>query len=60
MHFGAKLRTIDANSENIADPAGLMKWFAKDRSTIEFKDAKDIEAKRKALQSLARQWVKYV
>ncbi len=60
LHFGAKIRTVEASSENIADPKGLLKWVAKDRATIEFKDAKDIETKRAALQAIVRQWVKYV
>ena len=60
LHFGAKARAIEANSETILDPSGLLKWIAKDRATMEFKDAKDIETKRTALQEVVRQWVKYV
>jgi len=60
LHFGAKTRSVEASSENILDPTGLLKWVAKDRATLEFKDAKDIEAKRTALQAIVRQWVKYV
>ena len=60
LHFGAKARAVDASSENIADPSGLLKWVAKDRATLEFKDAKDIETKRSALQAIVRQWIKYV
>jgi hypothetical protein len=60
LHFGAKARAIEANRDTIHDPSGLLKWVAKDRATIEFKDAKDIEAKRTALQEVVRQWVKYV
>lgn len=60
LHFGAKVRPVDANRERIADPAGLLTWVAKDRATIEFKDAGDIESKRPALQAIVRQWVTYV
>lgn len=60
LHFGAKARAVEASSENIADPTSLLKWVAKDRATLEFKDAIDIEAKRAALQAIVRQWVKYV
>ena len=60
LHFGAKARAVEASSENILDPSGLLKWVAKDRATLEFKDAKDIDAKRAALQAIVRQWIKYV
>ena len=60
LHFGAKARAVEASSENILDPSGLLKWVAKDRATLEFKDAKDIEAKRAALQAIVRQWIKYL
>ena len=60
LHFGAKARAVEASSENIADPAGLLKWVAKDRATLEFKDAKDIAAKSAALQAIVLQWIKYV
>ena len=60
LHFGAKARAVEASAENILDPAGLLRWVAKDRATLEFKDAKDIEAKRPALQAIVRQWVQYL
>jgi hypothetical protein len=60
LHFGAKVRNVEASRENIDDPTGLLKWVAKDRATLEFKDGKDIEAKRASLQAIVRQWVKYV
>lgn len=60
LHFGAKVRTVDAGKDTITDPTGLLKWVAKDRATIEFKDAKDIEAKRSGLQAIVRQWIGYV
>lgn len=60
LHFGAKVRAVDAGKDTITDPTGLLKWVAKDRATIEFKDAKDIEAKRSELQAIVRQWIGYV
>ena len=60
LHFGAKARTVAANRETIADPEGLLTWVAKDRATIAFKDAKDIEAKRAALRAIVRQWITFV
>ena len=60
LHFGAKARVVAADKDTIDDPKSLLKWVAKDRATAEFKDAKDIEAKRSALQAIVRQWVKYV
>ena len=60
LHFGAKARTVQANSDTIADPQGLLKWVATDRATMEFKNTLDIEDKRSALQSLLRQWIVHV
>ena len=36
----------------IAHPAGLLEWLARDRCLVTFSDAKDIQAKRTALQKI--------
>jgi hypothetical protein len=60
LHFGAKAREVSAGKESIADPDGLLKWVAKDRATIEFMDAREVTAKKAALQAILRQWIRHV
>ncbi len=60
LHFGAKVRAVDAGKDTIRDPEGLLKWLAKDRATIVFADDKDLRAKTPALQAIVRQWIAHV
>ena len=56
LHMGAKLKGGAAQGR-IADPSGLLEWLSKDRGLVTFKDAKDIQAKRSALQKIVREWI---
>lgn len=60
LHFGAKVRAFSAGKEAIQDPGAILKWLAKDRAMIEFKDAKDVKARTPALQAILRQWIVHV
>jgi hypothetical protein len=60
LHLGAKVRDTGPDGLPIRDPEGLLKWLAKDRATIVFKDMNDVTNKKGALVSLIRQWVAYV
>ncbi len=60
LHFGAKKNDITNTGVCIPDPEGLLKWLAKDRATVSFCDMNDIVAKKSALVSLIRQWIKHV
>jgi hypothetical protein len=60
LHFGAKVRNVEASSASIKDPQKLLKWVAKDRATVAFSDANDLATKQKAFQAILRQWIKYV
>jgi hypothetical protein len=60
LHFGAKKNAISASGVDIPDPAGLLRWLAKDRATVEFGDAAALEAKTPALQALLREWIRHV
>jgi hypothetical protein len=60
LHFGAKVREVSAGKDTIQDPDGLLKWVAKDRATIEFKDAREIKARKPALQAILRQWIRHL
>jgi len=58
LHLGAKVR--DVAKVSIADPQNLLKWLAKDRALVAFRDDKDLEARAAALQAILRQWIGYV
>lgn len=60
LHFGAKLREVAAGPGTIDDPQHLLQWVAKDRATIGFSDAQDLDARRAALQAILRQWIRHV
>lgn len=57
FHFGAKAKGISAQ-DKIADPAGLLKWLAKDRAMVTLGAGRDIAANRKAFEALVRAWIK--
>lgn len=60
LHLGAKVRETALTIAPIADPEGLMKWLAKDRAMVVFKDMKDFVAKRVAFEGVVRQWITHV
>jgi hypothetical protein len=57
LHTGAKVKDTATKGMKIADPAGLLKWLAKDRCLVALSDGKDIQAKRAALEALMREWI---
>jgi len=58
LHLGAKARGKSAT--DVADPASLLEWLAKDRAVAKFRDLSDIRAKRTAFANLLRQWIKHL
>jgi hypothetical protein len=60
LHLGAKKRDTSISGIAIADPDALLKWLAKDRASITFRDLNDIAAKRSAFADIIRQWIRYV
>jgi len=56
FHTGAKAKS-DSKQMNINDPAGLLKWVAKDRCLATFADMPEIESKAPALKSIVKQWI---
>ena len=58
LHLGAKVRA--EAKPDIKDPKKLLAWLAKDRAMVSFEDLKDLRAKAGALQSVIRQWIRYV
>ncbi len=60
LHLGAKVR--DANPDGLAvkDPDGLLRWLARDRASIVFKDSNDFHIKKGAFISIIQQWIAFV
>jgi hypothetical protein len=42
------------------DPAGVLKWLAKDRAMAMFVDMKDIGARKAAFERIVREWIRRV
>ncbi|WP_437973104.1 DUF1801 domain-containing protein [Sorangium sp. So ce295] len=60
LHLGAKVKDTAAKGLEIADPAGLLEWLAKDRCLVTFTDGEDVQAKRAALESVLRAWLRWL
>lgn len=60
LHFGAKKNILTETGVAIADPAGLLRWLAKDRAMVVFRDAAGLRAKQDSLQALLREWIGHV
>lgn len=60
LHLGAKVREVAPDGMQVADPEKLLKWLARDRATIVFKDMNDFNAKKGAFLSLIRSWIALV
>ncbi len=57
FHTGAKVKS-DATRMEVRDPAGLLKWVAKDRCIAIFTDRVDIDTRKAAFKAIVKQWVK--
>lgn len=57
LHRGAKAKD-NSKDLQIADPAGLLEWLAKDRCLVTFADGKDVKEKKAALESVVREWIR--
>ncbi|WP_437302869.1 DUF1801 domain-containing protein [Sorangium sp. So ce388] len=60
LHLGAKVKDTAVKGLEIADPAGLLEWLAKDRCLVTFSDGEDVQAKRAALEAVLRAWLRWV
>ncbi|XYH93543.1 DUF1801 domain-containing protein [Sorangium sp. So ce1128] len=60
LHLGAKVKDTAAKGFEIADPAGLLEWLAKDRCLVAFSDGEDVQAKRAALEAVLRAWLRWI
>lgn len=60
LHLGAKVRALPAGGLEIEDPQKLLKWLAKDRAMVVFRDGKELAGRKAAFAALIRQWVRHV
>ena len=60
LHLGAKARSLPAGGIAVPDPGKLLKWLAKDRAMIVFKDGKDVAKRKDSLVALVRAWIAHV
>jgi hypothetical protein len=56
FHHGPRKAT--SKGVPVHDPEGLLEWLATDRASVRFESLHDIRAKKLALQSIVRQWIK--
>lgn len=56
LHTGATAKGLVMKGA-IPDPAGLLEWLATDRALLTFASAKDVRAKRSALEAVLREWI---
>lgn len=60
LHLGAKVRDVALADKPIDDPGKLLKWLARDRAAIVFKDMDDFKTKKAAFLRIVRSWIAYV
>ena len=60
LHLGAKVRDVAPDGMPIDDSGKLLRWLARDRATIVFKDMNDLNAKKAAFVNIIRSWIAYV
>ena len=60
LHLGAKVRELPDGAISIEDTQGMLKWLAKDRAAVEFKDLAALLSARSALQAILKQWLPHV
>jgi len=57
LHKGAKVKDNTTAGLAISDPAGLLKWLAKERAMVRFGDMKAIESNRAAFENIVHEWI---
>lgn len=60
FHLGAKVRDAGSGGLEVRDPGQLLKWLAKDRAMVVFKDEQDFVAKKAAFEGIVRSWIAHV
>lgn len=57
FHKGAKVKDNSTEGQTIPDPAGLIKWLARERCLVTVGAGKDIPARTPALEDIVRAWI---
>lgn len=60
FHTGAKKKATADTGVDIPDPAGLLKWLAKDRCMVTLGAGSAIDQNRAAFEDLVRAWILWV
>jgi len=60
FHTGVKKKATADTGVEVADPAGLLKWLAKDRCMVTLGAGAVIDEKRAAFEELVRAWIRFV
>ena len=60
LHLGAKVEDTGPGGVVVEDPEQLLKWLARDRAMIVFKDTQDFVAKKAAFEGIVRSWLAHV
>jgi len=58
FHRGAKVKDNSTDGQQLADPAGVIKWLAKERCLVTLGAGKEFLAKRSALEAIVREWIR--
>jgi hypothetical protein len=59
FHLGAKVKD-NTKGIKVADPAGLIKWLAKDRCLVTIGKGNQIDRHRSALEAIVCEWITHV
>jgi hypothetical protein len=58
--LGAKVKDNSTVGLKINDPTNLLKWQAKDRAVVKFRDMTAIKSGKTVFQNIVRQWIAYL
>ncbi len=58
FHMGAKAKSTAESGVEIADPAGILEWRAKDRCLVTLGKGQELQARLPALDALVREWIR--
>ncbi len=60
FHTGAKVKATATSGSSGPDPAGLLKWLAKDRALVTLGVGPEIAGNQAHFEALVREWIRWV
>ncbi len=60
FHTGAKVKATATSGISVPDPAGLLKWLAKDRALVTLGVGPEIAGNQAHFEALVREWIRWV